>query len=110
MGKDLNVLKSMLEEIEFLQNDMSDVGRESFLNDERLKRSVSMTLINLGELANHLSKEFKKANGHIPFRGVIDLRNVAAHKYKTLRFEFIWNLVQKDIPSLKEQIEKIINS
>ena len=37
-----------------------------------------------------------------------DLKDVAAHGYKVLRFERIWNLIQADIPDLEGKIKLLL--
>lgn len=108
MDRNLTVLKKMLDEIEFLNFDTKGVTFAAFMADERLKRSVSMTLINIGELIRHLTKEFRKSHSDIPFDDIIGLRDVAAHGYKILRFEFIWETLKRDVPELQMKIEKLL--
>ena len=50
----------------------------------------------------------KRENPSIPWRQIAGLRDVTAHRYMTLRMENIWETVSVDVPTLKEQIEKII--
>ena len=67
-----------------------------------------MTLINIGELANHLS-EYVAAQSRIPFRQIVGLRNRAAHGYLVLNFQMIWATVQDSIPTLKEEVLRLID-
>jgi len=108
MDRNRVVLGKMLEELKFLQEDVKNVDFDGFMNNERLKRSVAMTLINIGELVRHLEKDFRKSRTDLPFDDIIGLRDIAAHGYKTLRFDDIWELVQKDVPELKQKIKNII--
>ena len=107
--KDRNttVLQEMLKEISYLESTTKGLTFDGFIRNEDKKRVVSMTLINIGELVRHLTNDFRKENSHIPFKDVLGLRDIAAHRYKALRFDFIWNLVQNDIPDLKCEIEKL---
>ncbi len=45
---------------------------------------------------------------HIPWKAIAGFRDVAAHKYQTLRMEDVFETVVADFPTLKEQIEKIL--
>ena len=90
-----------------MEESTRDLTEDTFLNDESIKRATAMTLINIGELAKHLSEEFKKKTD-IPVRNVVGLRNVAAHGYHGLRFGDIWLTVQKNIPELKSKIEQLL--
>ena len=107
--RDLTILKKILKEIDCLNNLTKDTKTfESFNADEKTKRSAVMTLINIGELVNHLSEEFKKAHRNIPFHAITGLRNVAAHGYLSLNFKLIWSTVKESIPEFKDNIEKFV--
>ena len=95
----------MLEEIAFLQTAVKSVTFESFMGDEEKKRAVSMTLINIGELARLLSDGLKSSAKDIPFKEITATRNIAAHGYHALNFEYIWDTVKISIPDLKLKIE-----
>jgi len=107
--KDIIILKKILEEIKYLENMIKPIRTyEEFDGDDKTKRATAMTLINIGELAKHLSKNFQENQKDFPVRGAVDLRNVAAHGYHILRFKDIWTTVQESIPDLKSKIEVII--
>ena len=48
-----------------------------------------------------LSDEFKAANGQIPWRQINLMRNIVAHRYGTVDNTITWEVVEKDIPDLK---------
>ena len=109
MDRNTGVLRKMLEEIDFLQTFTKVFGFEEYMQDEIKKQTVAMTFINLGELVRHLTKDFRKENSDMPFDEIIGLRDVAAHGYKVLKFERIWNTVKINIPELKIKLNKLIN-
>jgi uncharacterized protein with HEPN domain len=63
----------------------------------------------MGELVKHLTKEFRQQSSDIPFNKIAGLRDITAHGYYSLNFNFIWNTLNEDVPLLKEKIEKILN-
>ena len=73
-----------------------------------LMRAVGMTVINIGELVKNLSDETRLAFPHIPWKAIAGFRDVAAHKYQTLRMEDVYETVVTDYPTLKQQIEQIL--
>ena len=106
-NKDESILIKILEEIDDLSAIMTGVDYETFIRTSEKKKAVSMTLINIGELANRISSELME-DSEIPFRKIVDLRNHAAHGYFVLRFDFIWRTVKERIPELKESIKKLL--
>lgn len=63
-----------------------------------------MTLINIGELARLLSDKLKNSEKDIPFNEIIATRNIAAHGYFALNFEYVWDTIKVDIPDLKTKL------
>ena len=59
-----------------------------------------MSLLQIGELANHLTQDFTAAHTQIPWRRIIGLRNVVVHGYGQLDTEAVWATVTDDIPEL----------
>ena len=86
---------------------VNGVSENSFLDDEKLKRAVCMTLINIGELVKNLTRELVEQHKEIPWREVAGFRDVAAHKYQTLRMEDVYLTVTNDLPALGDLIKKI---
>ncbi|MDR1092907.1 MAG: DUF86 domain-containing protein [Clostridiales bacterium] len=107
-NRDARALQKILDEIRYLETSAAGVSFDAFMGNETLRRAVAMTLINIGELARLLSEELKAGNPDIPFNEIIATRNIAAHGYKTLRFDDIWNTVATDIPDLKRKIASIL--
>ena len=81
---------------------------EQFRQNQMLMRAVGMTVINIGEPVKNLSDETRQAYPHIPWKAIAGFRDIAAHKYQTLRMEDVYETVVTDFPSLKEQIEKTL--
>ncbi|MDR3331551.1 MAG: DUF86 domain-containing protein [Synergistaceae bacterium] len=108
VNKDKQISEKISNEASLIAEFLEGVDFERFASDERTRRAICMTLINIGELVKILSDEFRHENNHIPWRAIAGLRDVTAHRYQTLRFEDIWETVTKDIPELLELISKIM--
>jgi len=66
-----------------------------------------MTLINIGELSKSLTEQFKKDNNHIPWKAIAGMRDIAAHKYQTLKMTDVWATLTEDITKLKMQLNDL---
>ena len=102
------MLEKIWSEASIIADFINDCTCEIFIEDEKIKRAVCMTLINIGELVKLVSDELKQSNSSVPWRSIAGLRDVAAHGYMTLRMEDIWETVSEDLPTLKKQIEKLL--
>ncbi len=104
------ILKKVLSEISIVREMMGDCSLEQFKQNEMLLRAVGMTVINIGELVKNLGDETRLAYPHIPWKAIAGFRDIAAHKYQTLRMEDVYETVVTDFPALKAQIEEILSS
>ena len=106
--RDRIILQKVLSEIDIAQKMMDRCTLEQFRQNEMLMRAVCMTVINIGELVKNLTDETRRAYPNIPWKAIAGFRDIAAHKYQTLRMEDVYETVVTDFPSLKEQIEQIL--
>ena len=104
-SRDKAIISKIRAEADTIASLISKLDLDIFLSDERTKRAVCMTLINIGELVKLLSDDYKKAHDSIPWRKISGLRDVAAHGYFTLRMTDIWETVVNDIPDLSEKLK-----
>ena len=80
-----------------------------YLNNKLLRRGIERELGIIGEAMSKLLKinsDIKISNP----RRIIDLRNWVIHGYDKVDDVIIWSIITRDIPVLKNEIEKLINS
>jgi len=80
-----------------------------FTNNKDYLKSISMSLLQIGELTNHLSKGFQKNFPQIQYSGIISQRNLIVHGYGMLETKMLWDTSHNDITELKRQCNEIIN-
>lgn len=52
-------IERIKKELRFIENSLSNVDKSNFMDDEIIQHAISMSLITIGECANHLSEELK---------------------------------------------------
>lgn len=62
------------------------------------------------EATKHLSKPLKEQYPDIPWRNIAGLRDILIHNYMGVDLESVWNVIENDLPSLKEQLGRIITN
>ncbi len=100
-GRDSVHIDRIKEELCFIEKALENIDQESFLNSDTIQRAISMSLITIGECANHLSTEFKERHPEIEWIQIIAVRNIAAHGYWQLNMAQIWKAMEEDIPRLR---------
>ena len=72
-----------------------------FSQDIDYYNSISMSIMQIGELAGGLSNDFKDATrAQMPWGLMKGMRNHFAHGYATMEKSDIWETATKDIPNL----------
>ena len=107
--RDIALLKKMIEEAALIAKLIEGFDYADFSGDEKIKRAVCMTMINIGEMVKLLNPEVRGQNPSIPWRSLAGLRDVTAHGYQTLRMEDIWDTVINDIPVVREQLRAMLD-
>ncbi len=91
--------------IELLGNTDQDV----FLKDEKLKRALGMTCINVGELVKVVTEDTREQYKDFPWKAVAGMRDITAHRYQTLRMEDVYNTIHYEYPKLRDILVDIIS-
>ena len=69
-----------------------------------------MQLQIIGEAARAMSEEIYKQYPDILWRDIIDFRNLLVHEYFRIDIRLVWKIVEQELPSLKQQINTILQS
>lgn len=93
-------------------NSQFDSSYELFCNNSVYRNAVAMCLLQIGELAKHLTNDFcNSTSDEIPWKQIRGLRNIVAHEYGNIDEESLWETVTEDVPVLlnfcNRQIELI---
>lgn len=59
MSKDEAYLRAIVREIGYLPSELKGYSLQNFIKSDKTKKAVCMTLLNIGEAANKLSKAFR---------------------------------------------------
>jgi uncharacterized protein with HEPN domain len=99
--------KKLLKEIDDIETFVGSMTMDAFEKDEKTRKAVVMSFINMGELANAFSDDFTQKYPNLPLKKVRGLRNIAAHRYEAIQTEILWDTIQDSLPALKADIGAI---
>ncbi|MGL5078513.1 MAG: HepT-like ribonuclease domain-containing protein, partial [Waterburya sp.] len=66
----------------------------------------------IGEAANQLPEEMKAQYPEIPWRDIIDFRNLLAHRYWRIDINVVWAILEPngELTDLKTVVKKLIKN
>jgi Uncharacterized conserved protein len=107
---DKRILEQIVAEIAVADSLLCEVSYEVFESSEEKKRAVAMTVINVGELAKHLSEEFFKSYSMLELKYAARTRDIYAHGYATLSFPMVYKTATTSFTELRDNILNLLNS
>ena len=106
--RDLDRLRHILESIEHIDDYLRGKTYEEMKADVMCYHAVVYNMMIIGEAANLLTKEFRSEHTEVPWRDMVDMRNLLIHGYITTNAAYIWDTYTDDLPVLRQQIEQYI--
>ena len=106
--KDIDRLHHIQERIGNVMSFLEGKSFEEMKSDIMCYHAVVHNIMIIGEAANLLTKDFTDNHPEVPWRDIVDMRNVLVHGYYTTSPLFIWETYTMDLPELQRQIEQYI--
>lgn len=109
--REMSILERIVKYCNRIQGSIQRFGDDynTFVEDFDFKNSISMSLLQIGELVGqHLSSEFKEEHKEIPWGQITGMRNHFAHGYDKMSDEEIWDTAKTDIDPLKSFCEQTL--
>jgi len=106
-------IEHMSEALQRVEEYTSGKTQLEFLSNRLIQDAVMRNFGVLGEPANNC---FKVSPGaaiqfpELPFAKIYGLRNQLTHGYWTVDLEILWNVIEKDVPELRVQIARVLES
>lgn len=106
---DIGILTNIIEHCVRIEETIPRVSSiEEFSTNKDVQDILCFNILQIGELANHLSPEFIAQYKAIPWRKTIDMRNIIVHGYGTIKMDRVWKTAIQDIKPLHQYCEQLI--
>ena len=82
--------------------------RSDLDKDRTLQHCLVRCIEIVGEAANRITPEFRRAHQEIPWRDAITMRNRLMHAYYDISLNVLWQTVHNDLPAIIEKVEPLL--
>lgn len=102
------LLNDIRQAIDRIEQYIKNLSFDAFSDDQKSVDAVVRNLEIIGEAASRLPDEFKEKYSEIEWYKVVGLRHRIVHEYFGIDLEIIWQILQKDLPELRQKIIRIM--
>ena len=85
-------------------------GRQAFVADELIQTYIVHNLQILGEAAAKIPSDQQREYPNLPWPKMVGMRNVLVHNYFNIDLDIVWQVVETELPALKEKIARILGT
>jgi uncharacterized protein with HEPN domain len=108
MKRDLKLfIEDILENINLIEDSTRGLSVKQFESNRLIIDATLRRLEIIGEAVKNLPDSFKNKHLTIPWKDIAGFRDKLTHAYFGVLLERVWNIIDKDLHSLKKEIEKI---
>lgn len=101
-------LLDILESIDDIEEFIKGTEFNEFSDDKKTIYAVMKALEIIGEASKNISDTLKNEHPEVPWKLMAGIRDKVVHGYFVVDLPIIWSTIKKDVPSLKEPLEEIL--
>ena len=109
MPRDYKIyLKDVLESIAKIEEYTKGVSFEEFSRERMREDAIIRNLMTIGEAIKSVPKDIRSESPATEWDDMVGLRDILIHQYFGIELETIWDIIKKDLPKLKREVETLI--
>jgi uncharacterized protein with HEPN domain len=108
MFSNIDLMKHILDEIEFVLLNTKDKSFDQVIDDKILSRAIIRSLEIIGEASKKLHPDFKSQYIQIDWKAIAGTRDKLIHDYFGVDYDIVWDIIKNELPDLFSELKRII--
>jgi uncharacterized protein with HEPN domain len=101
-------LQHILDETTYIMTSSTSLDKETFVQDETLKRAYVRSIEVIGEAVKQLPNGLRQKYDAIEWRAMAGMRDRLIHSYFGVDYDIVWDVIVHKIPALDAEVRLIL--
>jgi|SRR3989344_2995700 len=111
MKRNLNLfINDIMEAILSIESFSKKLNRESLSGDDLIQSAIMRKIEIIGDAVKNVPNDFRIKYPEVEWRKIAGLRDIIIHTYFDIDLDVMWEIIKRDFPRLKKQIENILKN
>ncbi len=108
MFSNIDLIKHILDEIEFVLFNTKDKSYDQVFEDNILNRAIIRSLEIIGEASKKINPDFKSQYVQVDWKAMAGTRDKLIHDYFGVDYDIVWDIIKNELPDLFSELKRII--
>ncbi len=108
MRRDLNLfIGDILERINAIEKFSKNINKKELISNRLRQSAIIREIEIIREAVKNIPTSFREKYKNVPWNKIAGMRDVIIHEYFKVDLDAVWNVIKKEIPVLKKQMQEI---